>query len=475
MLKRGLLTVLFLYTCFLAMAWGQNPTLCRTGFVCEISRSPNWGEGKPVITAIYPYSPAEAAGLKVYDIIESIDGIPVTNLLGEDIPGLLNPAEKNEITLTVTNIESSDKQVIVAKECKRTDAIPEDQLAVAFAMYSLESTSERLFTCPFQTTTTSDSIDFAFFQTYAFSPVDADNQKLEEAINAAIEKELKKKGLTFHATDPDMIVQTFYYYKKNPNYTGENKVVVNKPPVYRYDLTQGRMQRFPFLSHAAAEAEAQYLLQLGFRFVDQRFTRGRVIWECEANEMLDAPFRLENYAQTHVPLMCMQYPYAKYRRNVQFQINRKAYNYTGISYDVNRLELVVSIDPGSPAQAAGLIAHDVIERIDNHLLNHTADEFTAAYKQFITNTMQYRDPKTLFTDANGFAYCMYWNKLNYTQIADVLQSPRSMAPFSYLYKFAPYVNPSGVNACIFHIKRGKEKVELTVRPAVHEEVMIEIK
>jgi membrane-associated protease RseP (regulator of RpoE activity) len=475
MLKQGLLTILFLYASLTTTAWAQAPTLCRTGFTYEISRSPNWGKGKPIITAIHPYSPAQTAGLKVYDVIESIDGIPVTDITPEDLPSLLNPAEKNEITLTITNIETSNKQITIAKECKRTDAITEDQLASAFAMYSLESTSERLFTCPFHTTTTSDSIDFAFFQTYAFTPVDADNQKLEEAINATIEKELRKKGLTFNAADPDMIIQTFYYYKKNPNYTGENKVTTPKPSVYRYDLTLGRMQRFPFLSATAAEAEAQYLLQLGFRFVDQRFTRGRVIWECEANEMLDSPFRLENYAQTHVPLMCMQYPYARYTRNVQYQINRKAYNYTGISYDVNRLELALAIDPGSPAQAAGLIAHDVIERIDNHPLNHTADEFTAAYKQFITNTMKYRDPKTLFTDANGFAYCMYWNKLNYPQVADILQNPRSMAPFAYLYKFAPYVNPSGLNACTFYIKRGKEKVELTVRPTLHEEVMIEIK
>jgi hypothetical protein len=475
MFKRGLLMVLVFCSCFTATGWGQNPTLCRTGFSYEISRSVNWGGGKPVVTAIYPYSPAEAVGLKVYDVIESIDGIAVTDILPEDIPGLLNAAEKSEVRLTVTNIDSSDRQVVVSKECKRSDAISEDQLAAAFAMYSLESTSERLFTCPFRTTTTGDSIDFAFFQTFAFSPVDEDNRKLEETINASIEKELRKKGLTFNAADPDMVVQTFYYHKKNPNYVGENKVVVNKAPVYRYDVALNRMQRFPFLSSASAEGEAQYLLQLGFRLVDQRFSRGRVLWECEANEMLESPFRLENYAQTHVPLMCMQYPYAKYSRNVQFQVNRKAYNYTGISFDINRLELVMSVDAGSPAQAAGVIARDVIERVDNHPLNHTADEFTAAYKQFITNTMQYRDPKTLFTDANGFAYCMYWDKLSYIQVSDILQSPRSMAPFAYLYKFAPYVNPSGVNACTFYIRRGKEKVELTVRPTVHEEVMIEIK
>ncbi|MDR1200359.1 MAG: DUF4136 domain-containing protein [Tannerellaceae bacterium] len=474
MLKQGILTVYFLYLSFGATVWGQNPTLCRTGFTYEISQSPNWGKGKPIITAIYPYSPAELVGLKTNDIIESIDGIAVTNLTPDDIPALLNPAEKNEITLTVTNLETSNKQVTVGKECKRNDAITEDQLAEAFAMYSLESTSERIFTCPFQTTTASDTIDYALFHTFAFGPVDQDNQKLEEAINTAIEKELRKKGLALNAANPDILIQTYYHYKKNPNYRGENKVTVSKPNTYRYDLTLNRMQKFPFLSHSAAEAEAQYLLQLGFRLIDQRFTRGRILWECEANEMLDSPFRLENYAQTHIPLMCMQYPYTKYSRNVQFKINRKAYNYTGISYNINKLEQVMTVRPGSPAQTAGIIARDIIEKIDNHPLNHTADEFTAAYKQFITNTMKYRDPKTLFTDANGFTHCMYWDKLQYIQVAEAMQNPKNMAPFTYLYKFAPYVNPSGINTCTFYIKRGKEKLELHIRPTLHEEAMIQI-
>ncbi|MDR1160898.1 MAG: DUF4136 domain-containing protein, partial [Tannerellaceae bacterium] len=312
MLKQGILTIWLISATLTGTIQGQNPTLCRTGFTCEISQSAHWGHAKPVITAIYPYSPAQTAGLKINDIIESINGIPVADIPPEEIPALLNPAGKSEINLTVTNVESSNKQIVVGIECKRTDAITEDQLASAFAMYSLESTAERLFTCPFITTATADTIDFAFFRTFAFAPIDPDNQKIEEAINAFIEKELRKKGLAVDAADPDMMIQTYYYFKKNPNYRGENKVVVNRQPTYRYDLALNRMQKFPFLSHSVAEAEAQYLLQLGFRLVDQRFNHGRILWECEANELLDAPFRLENYAQTHIPLMCMQYPYTKY-------------------------------------------------------------------------------------------------------------------------------------------------------------------
>ena len=247
------------------------------------------------------------------------------------------------------------------------------------------------------------------------------------------------------------------------------------PPVYRYDLVLGRMQKFPFFPPGTAETEAEYLLQLGIRLIDKRYKPGSIVWECEANEMMSAPFRLENYAQTHIPLMCMQYPYAKYGRNVQFLASQKTYNYTGINYDINRLERVMDVDLNSPAHIAGIQMRDIIEKIDNQSLNRTAEEYTAAYKQFIMNTMSLRNPETLFTDANGFRFCMYWKEFSYTQVAEALRDPGNMAVFAYLYKFAPYVNPSGINACTFHIKRGKEEIDIVVRPTIHTETTVLIK
>jgi C-terminal processing protease CtpA/Prc len=453
---------------------GQNSTICRLGFTYDVSKSPNWGNGKLVITHVYPYSSAKQAGLKVNDVIEAIDGIPVDSIAAGEIPGLLNPAKKNNVQLTISNLTESAKPVNVKKDCKRTDAITEDQLATAFAMYSLETTSEQLFVCPF--TTTTDTMNYARYKTYSFAPVDENNRKLEETINACIEKEFKTKGLTHDTVAPDMLVETFYYYKKNPNfYAKENKASPERLFTYRYNFTSDRMEKFPFLSHAAAETDAEYLLQLGVRLIDKRFQTGRVLWECEANEMMSDAFRLDAYAQTHIPLMCMQYPYAKYNRNVQYLVSRKTYNYTGINYNINRLEQIMDITPNSPAHAAGLRMRDIIEKIDNQSMNHTAEEYTSAYKQFIMNTMSLRDPGTLFSDANGFRYCMHWDKFKYTQIAEAIQNPRNMAVFSYLYKYAPYVNPAGVNTCTFRVKRGKEKIDITVHPSIHTETSVIIK
>ena len=100
-------------------------------------------------------------------------------------------------------------------------------------MYSLETTSEREFVCPFKTTVTADPVDFAKFKTFAFSAIDENNSKLETVINESIEKELTKKGMTVDVNKPDILVQTFYFFDKNPNYKGANKILVEKEPVYR--------------------------------------------------------------------------------------------------------------------------------------------------------------------------------------------------------------------------------------------------
>lgn len=474
-MKRAILSVLLLFAFLTGFAQSRNTSICRLGLTYEISLSSNWGKNKPVVTSIIPYSPAELAGVKYGDIIEAIDGVLVDNLTYGEIGQMLNPAGKSEVILTIRNIATPSKQVLVKKECKKNNSITEDQLATAFSMYSLETTNDRTFSCPFKTMVTPDSVSFGKFKTFAFAAIDENNRKLESAINECIEKELKKKGLTVDVQKPDVLVQTFYFFDKNPNFKGANKILVEKEPTYRYNFTNSRIEKLPFLNISAAEAEAEYLLQLGFRLVDQRDVPGRILWECEANELLNDSYRLEEYARIHIPLMCMQYPYVKYSRNVEYSVNQKTYNYTGINYDIDRLELVTDVDRNSPAYAAGVRPRDIIEKIEDHKMNHSAEEFSAAYKGFITSTMKYRDPKTQFADANGFKRCMFWDTFQYPEIADAIQSSRNMAPFSYLYYYAPYINPAGNNACTFNIKRGKNKLEMTIRPTIRREVMVEIK
>ncbi|MEG1545344.1 MAG: PDZ domain-containing protein, partial [Tannerellaceae bacterium] len=432
-MKRVVLSMLLMFAFLGGHAQSKNGSICRLGITYEISRSPNWGKNRPIVTGILPYTPAEQAGIKPGDLIDEIDGVLTTDVSSAEIPQLLNPAGKNEVLLTIRNLANTAKQVLVRKDCKRSNAITEDQLAAAFSMYSTEYTSDRIFACPFKTTVTTDSVNFGIFKTFAFAAIDENNSHLETIINDCIEKELVKKGLKLSLTKPDLLIQTFYFFDKNPNYKGKNKVVMDREPTYRYNFTVSKMEKFPFLSNDSAESEAEYLLQYGFRLVDQRRVPGRIIWECEANELMEESYRLDEYARIHTPLMCMQYPYVKYTRNMQYRVNQKTYNYTGISYDIDRLELVADVNRNSPAYAAGIRPKDIIEKIGDHRMNHSAEEFSAAYKQFITKTMSCRDAKTQFTDANGFKRCMFWDTFKYPQVADAIQNTNYMAAFSYLY------------------------------------------
>lgn len=474
-MKRIILSILLLLATFAGFAQNRNASVCRLGFTYDISMSNNWGKDKPVITGVIPYSSAELAGVKQGDVIEAIDGVQTTEVSPQEITDLMNPAGNNEVILTISNLSVPEKQVLVKKDCKRLNAITEDQLASAFSMYSLETTGERTFTCPFKTTVTPDSVSFGQFRTFAFATIDENNRKLETIINECIEKELTKKGLVADEVKPDILIQTFYFFDKNPNFKGTNIVMVEKEPTFRYNFSHSKMETFPFLGNSAAESEAEYLLQFGFRLIDQAYIPGRILWECEANELMEESYKLEEYARIHVPLMLMQYPYVKYGRNVQYKVNQKTYNYTGISYDIDRLEMVMDVDRNSPAHASGLRPRDVIEKINNNKMNYSAEEFTAGYKNFISQTMKFRDPKTQFTDANGFKRCMFWDTFKYSQIADALQKSSNIGAFSYLYYYAPYINPAGNNACTFEIRRGKNKMELIVRPTIRREITVEIK
>lgn len=453
----------------------KNETICRLGFDYDISQSRNWGYNQLVVTKVYPYSSAELAGLKKFDIIDTINGIDVRTISDGEIEQLLNPAGQSEVVMTVKNLAHDSRQILIKKDCKKSLSISEDQLASAFSMYSLETTKEVDFTCPFKTTVTKDTVSFSQFKTFAFSPIDENNRELEEKINENIKNELTKKGMTVDVVQPDILIQTYYYFDKNPNYVGTNKIVVKKEAVYRYNLAHNKVEKFPFLASNTSESEAEYLLQFGIRLIDQKIQPGRVLWECESNELMETAYSLNDYAQAHTPLMFMQYPYVKYGLNVPYHISMKSYNYTGISYDINRLELISEVKRNSPAYEVGIRAKDVVEKIGRNKMGYTSEEFSKAYKQFITKTLSYRDPKTIFTDSNGFKYCMLWDVFKYPQVADAINEPDNLGAFSYLYFFTPYINPTGNNACTFVIRRGKEKKEVVIRPTIHTETTIEVK
>jgi hypothetical protein len=261
---------------------------------------------------------------------------------------------------------------------------------------------------------------------------------------------------------------------KNPNFRRKSRDTENQAPTIRYDIARDRITRFPFYNFSTPESESEYILQLGVRIIDRLYIPGRVLWESEANELMSAPYSIEDYATVHLPLMCMQFPYIKYNRNVQFILTKKGFNYTGINYNIYKLNEVVEVDPLSPAFEAGIRPGDIIERIENKRMDYSSDEFTAAYRTFISTTVKFRDTGTRFTDANGFPNCMFWDTFKYTQISKIINNDKYKTAFSYLYAFAPYVNPERSSLCTFNIRRSGEKMQIVVRPVFYSEKTIEL-
>ena len=470
----------------LSTAANAQELSCRYGFSYDLSNDPHWGKDKPVITSVYPNSPAERAGIKPYDIIEAVDGVAITEEALDDIYNVLNPEGKDIVELTIKNFNDDARKVEIKKECKSIFSLSEEQLATAFAMYATEHVHERLFSCPFITTQAQEAIDFSQFKTFDFFGDNESRPELAKKINELIKKELVKRGLQHTPVKPDLMVTIYYSFNKNPNYKPKAKAKTNAKAkatkgektdeeqgyTYRYDITRDRMARLPFLPSGTIETEAEYILKLGFRLEDRKLEAGRIIWECEANELLNESYSLEDFAFIHIPLMAMQFPYMKYGRNVQYRLSKKKYNYTGINYNIENISEVASVDPYSPAAKAGIMPFDKIDAIEDKRMDRTSQQFTSAYRQFLVNTIKLRNEKTRFIDANGFPDCMYWDEFKYAQVAKAFSNKNNLTAFSYLFKYAPFINPGGNNTTSFKLKRGSDKLQFLIRPEIRSEITV---
>jgi hypothetical protein len=443
---------------------------CRYGFSYEISSNPHWGKDKIVITSVYPRSPAERAGIKPFDIIEAVEGVEISDSILDDIEPFLNPKGKELVELTIKNFSADHKKVKIKKECHSTYGISEDQLASAFAMYAVEENQERFFTCPYITNNTQDPVDYSDFKSFAFSGDMNSQPDLAKKIMGYIKKELTFKGLKYDENNPDLIVQINYSFGKNPGFKPARQRVTQKDSdkrySYRYDIAKDKMLEVPFLAPGVIEAEAAYMLKTGLKLEDRKIKPGRVIWECEATELLNETYSIQEFAAVNIPLMCMQFPYTKYGRNVQFRLSRKKFNYLGINYNMENIAEVESVDLYSPAAKAGIRPSDRIDEINGKGLDKTVQQLSAQYRVFIEETMNLRDPGTRFTDVGGFPNCMNWDITKYPKVAKEFNKKKNLAVFSYLFLFEPFINPAGEENCNIKLHRGKEKLEFNIIPEV---------
>jgi len=230
-------TILLILNVLTGIASAQeNESTCMLGFVFQISSDKSWGYMEPVVIGITPGSPAERAGLKLNDILLSVNG---HGTYRQSFQTLMNWfAENNEeMTLAVRNFDNAFKEITFRKECRHPNAISEAQLAPVFAFYSLEDVQERRFIIPVKTSKNDEAL-FYNYRTFDFAPSDESTKELDERINAIFIRALTEKGLTYDPVDPDFIIQTYYSYEGNPLYKPES-------------ATRGVTSRYGVLTHEA--------------------------------------------------------------------------------------------------------------------------------------------------------------------------------------------------------------------------------
>ncbi|GHT77811.1 hypothetical protein AGMMS50262_19770 [Bacteroidia bacterium] len=444
---------------------------CTYGFIYELSQQKSYGYNEPVILSVMPGTSAAEAGLQPNDIIVQINGQTTKDTIIDKIDEWMHDVYIDQITLTISNLKEI-KEVVVQKKCYYSNMIPEKDLSGSYSFYSIEDVQKRAFVCPFKTTIDPD-INLLTYKTFGFSKINEQYQELETAINESIKTELENKGLRYTGKNPDLIIYTYYSYSLNPNYRSKTKKE-KLPNACRYNVYTKKMQYLPILDtpiHSAIQAE--YTLQLGIRMASRQ---SKVVWECEANEwMKQSNYDLKDYAQFHIPLMLMQYPFTKSTDAAKFVFSTYKYNYTGLYYNLQDMTQIIDIDENSPASQAGIKKGDWISKINDIEANEDPKNADARYKMFISETMKLRDPRTQFINAYGFARCAYWDKTKYPLVAKAFKNPEYQPVFSYLFYFEPYINPSKRNVLTFDVKRGKskQKFHYTVRPEIREEQSFE--
>lgn len=464
----GLFLVFSLFSGYLS---AQNSEIsCGLGFTFKIGEDKTWGYKEPIVVDITPGSPAEEAGLKLNDIILSINKNGTYLKSYQTIMSWFDQ-DPNGMMLAIRNFEHAFKEIAIQKDCRNLNAISEAQLAPVFSFYSLEDVQDRRFLIPVITKVNNDAL-FHNYTTFAFAPSDESSRQLDERINAIFVRALEEKGLKYNPVDPDFIIQTYYSYEANPSYKAESPTLGSYQPVWRFDTRSNRMVKLSLYnpSEAVRVEDVAFNLEFGYRFYDTKFIDPgsmMLIWESEVKERLVSHYPLVDYLEMNLALLLKKFPLVGNKEYATYQVNYQKYNYTGIGFNMNDLKTVVSVDNGSPAAIAGILPGDVVVNIQGQDFDHTSQSLTEGYRRFLAETMTFRDKNSRYTDSNGFKECMFWDVSQYNAVSTAIaNNKRYKSAFSYLFNFNQYVDwdtPLSINIVV--LRNGSE-LNFAVSPKI---------
>lgn len=447
---------------------------CYYGISFEKSENRNWGYGELVITNVEPGSRAEQAGIRVNDIIMEINGKATYLRDNATISEWMFDNSDPVVKFTLRNIDTYFKEYTLNRECIAVNSVDEGYLANVFSFYSLEDTRQKKFTLPLRITPTPD-VDYTDYHTFAFYNDGNENTKLDNKLQEILTQSLINMGLKYDENDPDIWISLYYEHVNNPHYV-ENLTSGLSVFSKRFNSETMKMENYPIynIKDPYLISKGQYVVKLGIAFYEKKhinegqFTQ---IWECDIQDYLSDNLTLEEYAQVHIPLITMQYPYASAKDECEYFVDFSKYYYTGIHFDAEKIGYVADVSLGSPAYKAGIRPGMMINKINGKKVEDTIDNLSEGYKKFITETEKYRDPSTTFVGVEGYK-CKFWKPIYYPEIAKAFKENKYSTLFSYLYDFEEYVNPNSEGIVSFDVTTPQGRKVFIVHPEIKQSTVI---
>lgn len=450
-----------------AQKMGEPITRCEVGFLYQISYQPNWGDSRAVVAEVFPGSPADEAGLRMGDIIETVDGLSTMEISEEKMTSMLLDPNKGTVELTISNFGYKSKPITIKKRCIPIDALSEAVLARSFNMYSLEDVTDRRFTMPFSYNTPAE-VDFIKYKSFSFA-----NGKRLTPEERAVQTELQRKGLVFKEQGGDLLVSIHSKLDANPSYrVGAESDVEQGMKNYRLNIEKGEIEQYPFLSINAPSFTGSHRLTIEVDIFDA--SNNTKIWSGIAREKLNGEYSSERYMRNFAPLLMSNFPFVRYVMNPSFVLHKNTYRSIGIYLDANDLQRVLWVDKNSPADKAGILAGDRILTINGIPLEKTVKAATDYYFNFIEKSFDLRDESTRFPSNDGFQNNRYWRLDKYPQISAIIQNPAYRSVFSYLFSHRSYVHSPIIEDIILEVQRGDSTEPVLMKPLMVEHDYVEL-
>lgn len=429
----------------------QQPELVyRLGLEQRPTSPTSWGQGAARITALQPESPATRAGLRVGDLLLSIDGVGTAGLSAREVDELLQrPTGKHLVTLRRLG-QPKPETLLLIPEAKSRTARTERELARAYAAYSPEDQAEwpLSYQLSYQV---QPGFDFATVRRYAFAPSSEQNRELDDTLYSMIARQLQALGLQEDKAAPDLIIEC--YYELQP--TASPRLDAAKPAQsLRYHPEEERVQFLPIIPEAGPD-EGSYQVKLSVQMTRPTDPQ-RPVWLAETREGLSEPMTLKDFARYTLPVMLRPFPFAPSGSRQHFIARRSRYLYTGLHYALQDLGRVVEVEEASPAFTAGLQPGDRILAINGRTLGDTdLTRLSEEHHRFVRETESYREAGPLG----------YWSPKSYGALRKAFASQ----PYSYLFAFRPYVREESGGLLTLEIERSGERYTLQLQPELREE------